>query len=186
MPVFCSLQLRQRPHATLNGTEADVADLDELDVGSGFDDFARDLVTEHDALRRRRAAAHHVLIAAADVRRDDLEDDAVIEFAIADRELRKIDRLNFDFSGTGIDDAVIFSHAYSFSVLIDGFVRLGLLPETLAEHAAPLQAAAIEVHAQFLPMPFSGRFSSSNSSATRSSSSTCVCPRLIVCASHSG
>ena len=46
MPVLPSLQLRQRPQAMLNGTEHDVADLDELDVRAGLDHLAGDLVPE--------------------------------------------------------------------------------------------------------------------------------------------
>jgi hypothetical protein len=55
----------------------EVADLEILDVTALLDHFAGDLVSEHHAGRRRRAAAHHVLVGVADVRRDDLENDAV-------------------------------------------------------------------------------------------------------------
>jgi hypothetical protein len=60
---------------------AEVAELDELHVGSGFDDLPQYLVAEHEARGRRRAAAHHVLIASTYVRRDDFQNHAVVAFA---------------------------------------------------------------------------------------------------------
>src|SRR5690606_11925173 len=56
---------------------AQVADLDELDVTSGLDDLAGDLVPENESRRGGRPAAHHVLVGAADVRRYDLQDRTV-------------------------------------------------------------------------------------------------------------
>jgi hypothetical protein len=94
---------------------ADIADFYELDVGARFDHFARNLVTEDNSFGSSRAPTNHMLVASANIRGNDLEDYAVIEFAIAERELRKIDRLNFNLTGTGIDDAAIFSHAVLFS-----------------------------------------------------------------------
>jgi hypothetical protein len=72
----------------VEGHRAQVPDLDELDVGADLGHLAEDLVPEHEVLRRGRATADHVLVAAADVGRDDLEDDAVVELAA---DVRRVD-----------------------------------------------------------------------------------------------
>ena len=67
---------------------AEVADLDEFHVRAGLDDLAENLMAEDQARRRRRTAADHVLVATADVRRDDLQDHAVVAFA---PDVRRVD-----------------------------------------------------------------------------------------------
>src|SRR6202011_999257 len=86
----------------------EVADIEILDVTALLDHFAGDLVSEHHAGRRRRAAADHVLVGAADIRRDDLENDAVIDrLSCRIAEGRKVDVLNFDAAGLEINHAAI-------------------------------------------------------------------------------
>src|SRR6202011_1641383 len=57
----------------------EVADFEIPDVTPLLAHFAGDLVSEHHAGRRRRAAADHVLVGAADIRRVDLENDALVD-----------------------------------------------------------------------------------------------------------
>eukprot|EP01052_Picozoa_sp_SAG31_P035475 SAG31_NODE_4286_length_3378_cov_6.692894_1_plen_513_part_00 len=69
---------------------ADVADVEELAVVAELHDLAGDLVPEdHVATRERGATADHVLVGAADVGRDDLEDRAVVAFALKKKKRKK-------------------------------------------------------------------------------------------------
>jgi hypothetical protein len=63
----------------VEGNSDEIPLLDVLDIGAEFDDFASNFVAEDHAGRRGGAAAHHVLIGAADVSRDNLQDDTVID-----------------------------------------------------------------------------------------------------------
>ncbi len=58
------------------------------------------------------SAADHVLVRAADVRGDDLEDDAVFDLLLAGgiEEFGKIDGLDFDLAGLDVSDAAIGCH----------------------------------------------------------------------------
>src|SRR3981189_3509244 len=86
----------------------EVADLEILDVTSFLDHLAGDLVSEHHASRRCRAAPDHVLVGAADIRRYDLEDDAVVDrLSCRIAEGRKVDVLNFDAAGLDVNHATI-------------------------------------------------------------------------------
>src|SRR3981081_1166845 len=86
----------------------EVADLEILDVTAFLDHFAGDLVSQHHAGRRRRAASHHVLIGATDIRRYDLENDAVVDgFSCWIAEGRKVDLLNFDAAGFEVNHPTI-------------------------------------------------------------------------------
>ena len=77
-----------------------VADLEIFDVTAFLDHLAGDLVSEHHAGLRCRAAADHMLIGAADIRRYDLENDAVIDRRFCRiAEGRKVDVLDFDAPG---------------------------------------------------------------------------------------
>ena len=108
------------PAATAGDVERhrdEVADLDELDIATDFDDLTGDLVTEDEALRGSRTAPDHVLVGAADVRCHCLEDDAVIDLAadiggidsgpVLEDEFRVFGVDDFDFSGTGVADCLI-------------------------------------------------------------------------------
>jgi hypothetical protein len=86
----------------------EVTDFEILDVTPFLYYFAGDLVSEHHAGRRRRTTPHHVLVGAADIGRDDLEDDAVINRLsrwIAER--RKVDLLNFDAAWFEVDNTAV-------------------------------------------------------------------------------
>src|SRR4029077_20650812 len=86
------------------------ADIEILDVTAFLDHFAGNLVSEHHAGRRRRATPDHVLVGAADVRRHDLENDAVIDRLsgwIA--KGRKVDLLNLNAAGFEVNHATIGS-----------------------------------------------------------------------------
>jgi hypothetical protein len=66
------------------------------------------LVSEHHAGRRCRAAADHMLVGAADIRRYDLENDAVIDhLSCRIAEGGKVNLLNFDTAGFEVDHATI-------------------------------------------------------------------------------
>src|SRR5882757_6189451 len=108
----------------------EVADLKILDVTAFLDHFAGDLVSEHHAGRRRRAAADHVLVGTADLRRYDLENDAVIDrLSCWIAEGRKVDFLNFDAAGFEVNHATIGSHWNSFAAaLFSGSGKLGVRP----------------------------------------------------------
>jgi len=86
----------------------EIADLKILDVPTFLDHFAGNLMSEHHAGRRSRAAPDHVLIGAADIRGDDLENDAVID-GLSRRiaEGWKVDLLNFDVAGFEVNHAAV-------------------------------------------------------------------------------
>ena len=54
------------------------ADSDELDVPADLDHLTKDLMAKDQAGRRSGSAADHVLVRTADVRRHNLDDDAVL------------------------------------------------------------------------------------------------------------
>jgi hypothetical protein len=58
----------------------EIADLEVLDIAALLDHCAGDLVAQHHAGRRRGAAANHMLIGAANVRRNDFQYHAVMDF----------------------------------------------------------------------------------------------------------
>ena len=99
---------------------AEVAHLDDLHVGTLFDDLAEDLVAEHEVGRRGRAAPDHVLVAAADVGGHDLENDAVVELAtdigrvdagtVAQFELRVVGLVHLDLARLDVRDASVACH----------------------------------------------------------------------------
>jgi hypothetical protein len=96
--------------ATCNveGDRYEVADFEILDVTPFLDYFAGDLVSEHRAGRRRRAPPHHVLVGAADIGRDELENDAVVNrLSRWIAEGRKVDLLNFDAAWFEVDNAAV-------------------------------------------------------------------------------
>jgi hypothetical protein len=97
-----------------------VAFADEFNAAAAFDDFAGNLVPEDQSGRRSCAPAHHMLIAAADVSRDRLDDDAVVDFpALRRLQLGVVDALHLDFARSEIDHSVIGSHLiFSFAVLL--------------------------------------------------------------------
>jgi hypothetical protein len=97
----------------------EVANLKILDVAASLDRLAGDLVSKHHASRPCRAAPDHVLVGATDIRRYDLEDDAVIDrLSCRIAEGRKVDLLNFDAAGFEVNhppigDTVISSGSHS-------------------------------------------------------------------------
>src|SRR6202043_2939020 len=113
------------PAAAARNVERDrneVADLKIFDVTALLDHFASDLVSEHHAGRRRRATPHHVLVGAADIRRDDLENDAVIDrLSCRVAEGRKVDLLNFDAARFEVNNAAVGVGSHLRSPL--GFTR---------------------------------------------------------------
>ena len=89
----------------------EIADLEVLDIAALLDHFAGDLVSEHHAGRRRGAAPDHVLVGTADIRRYDLENDAVIDrLPCWIPKGRKVDLLNFDAAGFEVNHATIGGH----------------------------------------------------------------------------
>jgi hypothetical protein len=108
----------------VEGDGDEVALLDELDVAADLDHLARDLVPEDKPCRGGRPTANHVLVAPADVRRDDLDDDAVLCLAadigridsrsILEHELRKVDGLNFDLPRLDIRNSSVVGHSAPF------------------------------------------------------------------------
>src|SRR6201999_2319140 len=89
----------------------EIAQRDHLDIRALLYHLARDLVPEHHACRGSRAAADHVLIRSADIRRNHLQDHAVLDLAAARVfELGIGDILDLDFSWLGVDDTTIFAH----------------------------------------------------------------------------
>ena len=86
-------------------------EVQKIDFPTFLDHFAGNLMSEHHAGRRSRAAPDHVLVGAADIRGDDLENDAVIDrLSCWIAEGRKVDLLNFDASGFEVNHATIGSH----------------------------------------------------------------------------
>ena len=104
------LAVAAAPAGDVEGHRNQIADFDELHVAPGFDDLAGDLVAEHQPVRRGGAAADHVLVAAADVGGDDFENDAVLAFARAQREFRKVDGLYLHLARSHISDSAVRSH----------------------------------------------------------------------------
>src|ERR1700691_4783926 len=52
----------------------------EFDAAATFDDFAGNLMAEDQPRRRRSASTHHVLVASADISRDWLDDEGMVDF----------------------------------------------------------------------------------------------------------
>src|SRR5262249_5901095 len=69
-------------------------------------------MAEHQSSRGSRSPAHHVLIRTADVGRDDLEKDAVLDFLLVGGipKLWEVDRLNLDDAGFHVCHATIVCH----------------------------------------------------------------------------
>jgi hypothetical protein len=66
---------------------------------------------EHHARRRTRATADHVLVGSADIGRNDLQDNAMLDLtALRVLELGIGNILDLDFSWPGVDDATITGH----------------------------------------------------------------------------
>src|SRR5882762_7804989 len=109
---FSIFAIPATPACDVEWNRDEVADFDVFHVTSSLDDFAGDLVPQDQSLRRSCAAANHVLIATADVGCYDFENDAVFAFARAQRQLRKVDRLNLDLAGTHISHTAIRCHGH--------------------------------------------------------------------------
>jgi hypothetical protein len=74
---------------------------------------------------RRGTTADHVLVAAADVGRDRLDNDAVVNFLSARRrQLRIVDALDLDFARPDVNHSVIGSHKYSPSLELRSWNRI--------------------------------------------------------------
>jgi hypothetical protein len=95
----------------------EVADFEVLNVFASLDNFAGDFVTENHSCRRGGPASYHMLIRTADVGRDNLENDAVLD-VFPGRILHcwKINRLDLDFivseKKTPLFCAILFSPLY--------------------------------------------------------------------------
>jgi hypothetical protein len=74
------LQLRAASARNVERHRNQVALADKFNAAAAFDDFASDLMPENQSRRRRGAPAYHMLVAAADIGRDGLDDDAVVDF----------------------------------------------------------------------------------------------------------
>ncbi len=88
-----------------------VADGQHLDVGPLLDHLSSNLMAKHHAGRRRRPAAHHMLVGTADIGRDDLENNAVINFPavwILKPGVRNI--LHLNLAGSEIHYTTIVAH----------------------------------------------------------------------------
>ena len=116
---------------------AEIADFDELHVAPRFDHFAGDFMAENQAMRRGRAPAHHVLIASADIRGNDLQNHAVLAFAISEGQLGKVDALNLDLARAHVCQTTIACHYVSFLDL-----NLPFQLEIYQKAAAPASATA--------------------------------------------
>ena len=122
-----SRQVRQAAACDVERHRYEVANLKILDVAASLDRLAGDLVSKHHASRPCRAAPDHVLVGATDIRRYDLEDDAVIDrLSCRIAEGRKVDLLNFDAAGFEVNhpplgDTVISCGSHS------GLRRAGFL-----------------------------------------------------------
>jgi hypothetical protein len=65
-------------------------------------------MTQHHAGRRRGSAAHHVLVRATNIRRNDFQDDPVLDrLSRRIAEGGKVDVLNLDLAGSEINDTAI-------------------------------------------------------------------------------
>jgi hypothetical protein len=89
----------------------EITDLVIFDVTADLDDLAGDLMPQDHAHRGCSAASNHVLVGSADVRRDDLEYDAVNDrFPCRIAEGWKVDVSNLDLARSEIDNATIGGH----------------------------------------------------------------------------
>jgi hypothetical protein len=88
-----------------------------FDVTADLDDLAGDLVSQDHADRGRRAASDHMLIGAADVRRDHLEYDTVVDrLSCWITKFRIVDGLHLDPAGAKINNAAIGRHPRASSI----------------------------------------------------------------------
>src|SRR5271165_4850719 len=82
----------------------EVTHLDELDVAPGLDHLTGYFMPQYQSGRSGGAAADHVLVASANIRGDDLQDNAVLAFASSKRQLGEVDRLNLHFARAHVSD----------------------------------------------------------------------------------
>src|SRR5258705_140805 len=80
---FALLTVPAASAGNVEGNRNEIAEFDEFDVASGFNDLARDFVAKDETFRSGCAASDHVLIAAADVGGDNFQNDSVLAFSIA-------------------------------------------------------------------------------------------------------
>ena len=95
----------------VEGHRDQVTFLDTLDVVSTLDYLAGNLMTQDHSRRCRRPAAHHVLVAAANIRRDRLENDPMLNLSSLRRlQLRISNTLHFNLAWPGVDHSTICCH----------------------------------------------------------------------------
>src|SRR5271165_2787744 len=82
----------------------EVTHLDELNVAPGLDHLTGYFMPQYQSGRSGGAAADHVLVASANIRGDDLQDNAVLAFASSKRQLGEVDRLNLHFARAHVSD----------------------------------------------------------------------------------
>lgn len=70
------------PAGNIEGNGYDVAFFDKFNVPTRFNDFSRNFMPEHQAVRGRRAASDHVLVASANVCGNYLQNHPVLTFPI--------------------------------------------------------------------------------------------------------
>src|SRR5271156_3909261 len=91
-----------------------VTDFQILNVITGFDDFARDLVTKDHPRWSGGTTPYHVLVRTAYVGRDHLQNDTVLNvFPRGVLHRRKVNGLNFDFILSEINDSTVLRHCFS-------------------------------------------------------------------------
>ena len=110
MPVLRSLQQHASATCNVERNRHDITDVDELDVTSGLNHLTRNFVPENEPVRSGCPAPHHVLVAAANIRRNDLENRAVLALTVAKGQFRKVDGLHLDVTCPHVGDTSIRSH----------------------------------------------------------------------------
>src|ERR1700733_6573533 len=100
-----------------------VAHAEVFDVGAGLDNFAGNLVSENHAGGCGGAATDHVLVGAADICRDDLQDDAVVDlFSGGILQFGEVNGLDFYFVLSEKNYSSVFSHFFLNLVALDGLI----------------------------------------------------------------
>ncbi len=96
----------------IEGYRNQIALLNELNIATGLNDQTGYFVTQHQPGGCRGTSPNHVLITTADIGRHDLQNNAVLAFAITKGQLGILDFLYFNYAGANVGNAMIVTHNF--------------------------------------------------------------------------
>ena len=94
----------------VEGHRHDVTFLNKFYVAARLNDFAGDLMTQHESFGSSGSPAYHVLVATADISRNNFKDNPVVTRTVAQGEFGKIDALYFNHAGFDVRHSSVVCH----------------------------------------------------------------------------